>query len=379
MRPIKRNILLNPGPASTTDSVKYAQVVPDICPREKEFGEIMLQIRKDLVKIIRGDENYTSILFAGSGTSVMDACVNSVVPPGRKIAVINNGAYGQRMVKMAKVYEIPCVELFFEWGKMPDLAIIRRTLEKDKDIACLAVVHHETTTGMLNPVRKIGDIAKENNSVFIVDAISSFAGVPIDIKNCQIDFMMSTSNKCIQGIAGVAFVICSQDELEKTKDYPKRSFYLNLYQQYDYFEKKGEMQFTPPVQVIYALRQAIKEYSQEGEEKRYRRYTENWKTLRDGLRKIGFSFLLKEKEESHLLTTVLEPRNPNFSFVKLHDLLYERGFTIYPGKMGQKKTFRLANMGAINYRDIEKFLVVLKDVLNEMEVSPSNTSGTLSS
>jgi len=241
------------------------------------------------------------------------------------------------------------------------------------------VVHHETTTGMLNRVREIGDIAKENNSVFIVDAISSFAGVPIDIKNCQIDFMMSTSNKCIQGIAGVAFVICSKDELEKTKDYPKRSFYLNLYQQYDYFEKKGEMQFTPPVQVIYALRQAIKEYFEEGEEKRYRRYTKNWKTLRDGLRKIGFSFLLKEEEESHLLTTVLEPKNPNFSFVKLHDLLYERGFTIYPGKMGQKRTFRLANMGAINYRDIEKFLVALKDVLDKMGVSPSNISGALSS
>ena len=371
MKPVKRNILLNPGPATTTDSVKYAQIVPDICPREREFGEIMRQIRKDLVKIVKGDESYTSILFAGSGTAMMDACISSVVSPNKKIAIINNGAYGKRMVRIAEAYQIPYVELYFKWGEMPDLQKITESLEKDKNIACLSMVHHETTTGMLNPIKDIGNIVKKNNSVFIVDTISSFAGVPIDIKDCKIDFMMSTSNKCIQGMAGLSFVICRRQELEKMKDYPKKSFYLNLYQQYDYFEKKGEMRFTPPVQVTYALRQAIKEYFKEGGENRYKRYTQNWKTLRKGLQEIGFKFLLTEGDESHILITILEPEDLNYNFDKMHDLLYEKGFTIYPGKIGKKGTFRLANMGAIDYKDIEGFLVALKDTLRQMGVNLS--------
>jgi len=327
MNTVKKNVLLTPGPATTTDSVKYAQVVPDICPREKEFEKIIRQIRADLVKIAKGDENYTSVLFAGSGTAVMDACVNSVVPPDKKIVIVNNGAYGQRMAEIARAYQIPCVELLFEWGKMPDLQQIKQTLNEDKNIACIAIVHHETTTGMLNPVKEIGKIAKENNCIFVVDTISSFAGIPIDIKGYRIDFMFSTSNKCIQGMPGLAFVVCAKDQLAKTKSYPPRSFYLNLYQQYEYFEKKGQMRFTPPVQAIYALKQAIKEYFEEGEENRYRRYTQNWRTLREGLQEIGFEFLLREGNESHLLTTILEPEDRNYSFDKMHDLLYDKGFT----------------------------------------------------
>lgn len=362
-RKIKRNILLTPGPATTTNSVKYAQVVPDICPREKDFGKIMWQIREDLVKIVKGNENYTSILFAGSGTAVMEVCINSVLPPNKKIAIINNGAYGERMVKIAQVYQIPYVEVAFEWGKIPDLEKIKRILESDRDIAGLAMVHHETTTGILNPVKEIGNIAKGNNCLFIVDAISSFAGIPFDIKEYKIDFMFSTSNKCIQGMAGISFVICRKDELEKIKDYPTRSLYLNLYQQYDYFEKKGQMRFTAPVQIIYALQQAIKEYFEEGGENRYKRYAKNWKILRKGMKDLDFKFLLKEEEESRLLITVIEPRNPKYDFKKIHDFLYERGFTIYPGKIGRKNTFRLGNIGAIDSGDIKDFLIELKNVL----------------
>ena len=169
-------------------------------------------------------------------------------------------------------------------------------------------------------------------------------------------------------MAGVAFVICRKEKLEKTKNYPLRSFYLNLYQQYDYFEKTGQMQFTPPVQVIYALRQAIKEFFKEGGENRYKRYTKSWQILRKGLKEMGFKFLLKETEESHILTTILDPEHQNYDFNKMHDLLYERGFTIYPGKIGNKNTFRIANMGAIDHKDIEIFLKALKETLDEMRI-----------
>lgn len=365
---IKRNILLNPGPATTTDSVKYAQVVPDICPREQEFARLMRKIRKDLVKIVKGDRGYTSILFAGSGTAAMDSCISSVVSRGKKIAIINNGLYGERMIKIARAYRIPYVEINFEWDSLPDLRKVRNILRNDRNISYLAAVHHETTTGILNPIKEIGAVAKENNCTFIVDTISSFAGIPIDIKDCHIDFMFSTSNKCIQGMAGISFVICDVGELEKIKDYPKRSFYLDLYRQYEFFEKTGEMQFTPPVQVAYALQQAIKEYFNEGGGKRYKRYTKNWQVLREGLQELGFAFLLKEEEESRILTTIMETDDRHYSFNKMHDLLYKKGFTIYPGKIGKKNTFRLANMGAIDHRDIVRFLKALREVLDKMKV-----------
>jgi 2-aminoethylphosphonate aminotransferase len=366
--PIKRNILLNPGPVTTTDTVKYAQVIPDICPREEEFGKMMKQIRKDLVRVVKGDDNYTSVLFAGSGTAMMDACVNSIVPRDKKIAIINNGAYGERLVKIANSYGIPIVEISFKWGKTPDLKKIEEALGKNKDIACVAIIHHETTTGMLNPIKEIGDIVKKNNCIFIVDTVSSFAGIPINIKDCKIDFMFSTSNKCIQGMAGLSFVICRKDELEKTKKYIPRSFYLNLFQQYDYFEKKGEMRFTPPVQVIYALKQAIKEYFEEGGKSRYKRYAENWQALRKGLKEIGFRFLLKERQESRLLMTIIEPLDSNYDFTIMHDLLYKRGFTIYPGKLYNLNTFRLAVIGDLRVKDILDFIKALKSVLTEMGV-----------
>lgn len=373
---VKKNILLTPGPATTTDSVKQAQVVPDICPREKEFEEVMQHVRQDLVKIVNGDENYTSILFGGSGTAVMDACINSVVPPGKKIAIVNNGAYGERMVKIAEAYGISCVEIASPWGEMPDLTRIENEVKKDKDVSCLAMIHHETTTGMLNPVKQVAQIARKNDCVFIVDAISSYAGIPIDINDLGVDFLLSTSNKCIQGMAGLAFVICRKSELERTKSYPARSFYLNLYQQFDCFERTEQMRFTPPVQVIYALRQAIAEYFQEGGIKRWNRYSENWETLRSGLDEIGFEFLLKPEQESRLLTSVLAPNHPEYDFKKMHDLLYERGFTIYPGKILSDDTFRIANIGDINSNDIKAFIESLKAVLAEMEINLSVDRGS---
>jgi len=366
---VKRNILLNPGPATTTDTVKQAQVVPDICPREEEFGNIMLEIRKDLVKIAGEDNNYTSILFASSGTAVMESVICSVVPPEKKILIINNGAYGERLTQIAKTYKIDTVELVAEWGNKIDLDELRCLLNQNSGISCVAVIHHETTVGMLNPIKEIGVIAKDADCTFIVDTISSFAGVPFSMKECNIDFMMSTSNKCIQGIAGVAFVICKKSELEKIKKYPKRSFYLDLYSQYEYLENKKQMRFTPPVQIIYALRQAIKEFFEEGTINRHRRYKKNYAILIDGLRKKGFEFFLEDDvEQSNLLTTLVEPNHQNFDFEAFHDKLYKRGFTIYPGKLKDENTFRIAVIGAIDYTDIKKFLNALDEVLDELKI-----------
>jgi len=365
---IKRNILLNPGPTTTTDTVKMALVVPDICPREKEFVHVMADVRNGLLKVVNADDDYTCILFAGSGTAAMDAVINSVVPPDKKILIINNGAYGERMVKIAKAYNMGCVELKFPWTERPDLTKVEKTLEDDSKITHIAIVHHETTTGLLNPLKEMVDIARSRGKTLIADTISSFAGIPIDVRSDHMDFMISTSNKCIQSMAGVSFVLCKKSEIEKTARYPLRSFYLNLYQQYKYFEEHGEMQFTPPVQVIYALRQAIKEYFEEGIENRYHRYCHNWKVLTHGLKDLGFRLLLKEEIHSKILTTVIEPDHERYDFDLLHDLLIERGFTIYPGKIHNNNTFRIANMGSIDHKDMEAFLEALANSMDKIGI-----------
>ncbi len=366
---VKRNILLNPGPATTTDSVKNALVVPDICPREKEFGDLMQMIRRDLIKIAGGDERYTSILFAGSGTATMDSVISSAVPYNKKVLIIINGAYGIRFSEIAKTYNIEVVEVRFEFGKNIELDQIEKVLKKDEDIACIAVTHHETTVGILNPLQEIGKLSKKYNKIFIVDTISSFAGVPIDIKEFNIDFMMSTSNKCIQGMAGIAFVICKKAALEKLKFIKPRSYYLDLYSQYEYLEKNNQTRFTPPVQIFYALQQAIKEFFEEGAENRFNRYRNNYRVLKEGLTKLGFKFLMGDNiRESNILTTVYYINHPNFNFNILHDKLYDRGFTIYPGKITKLDTFRIAVMGAIDKLDIKNFLKNLEDVLKEMKV-----------
>ncbi len=367
VKSVKRNILLNPGPATTSDAVKYAQVVPDICPREQEFVDIMDEIRKDLVKVVHGDPTkYTAVIFTGSGTIIQDVCINSLVPENKKICIVNNGAYSARMAEIADSYHISCVNLEFPTTGLPDLDVVRETLEKDRDIAVVATVHHETGTGVLNPIKEIGKIAHDNNCVFVVDTISTYALLPINIEEENIDFLMSSAQKGLCGMTGVSWVVGNIEEIEKSKDYPKRSYYCNLYMQYDFFERVGEMHFTPPVQTIYALRQAIKEYWEEGEQARWERITKCWEAIHKGIEEIGLESVIDKGIQGHLVVTIKAPEDGKFDFLKLHDYCYERGFTIYPGKMFGLKTFRLCNLGQITYKDIEDFFVVAKEAFREM-------------
>ncbi len=367
VKSVKRNILLNPGPATTSDAVKYAQVVQDICPREQEFVDIMDEIRKELVKVVHGDpEKYTAVIFTGSGTIIQDVCINSLVPKNKKICIVNNGAYSARMAEIADSYHISCVNLEFPTTGLPDLNVVRETLEKDKDIAVVATVHHETGTGVLNPISEIGKIAHDNNCVFVVDTISTYALLPINIEEENIDFLMSSAQKGLGGMTGVSWLVGNIEEIEKSKDYPKKSYYCNLYMQYDFFKRVGEMHFTPPVQTIYALRQAITEYWEEGEQARWERITKCWEAIHKGIEEIGLESVIDKGIQGHLVVTIKAPENGKFDFFKLHDYCYERGFTIYPGKMFGLKTFRLCNLGQITYRDIDDFFVVAKEAFKEM-------------
>jgi 2-aminoethylphosphonate-pyruvate transaminase len=257
MKHIERKILLNPGPATTTDTVKWALVTEDICPREKDFGALLDTIKDDLVRVVHGEDEYTATLFTASGTGGLEAAITSAVPFGKKLLVIDNGAYGARMTAIARTYGIDVVEYKITYGNYPDLEEIEKLFQQNKEISHVAIVHHETTTGMLNPVQAIADLAHQYKVEVIVDCMSSYAGIPINIKKWNAGYVISSSNKCIQGMPGMVFVIFKKQLLEKIKNH-SRTFYFNLYNQHVGFEKTGQMQFTPPVQVAYALRQALK-------------------------------------------------------------------------------------------------------------------------
>jgi len=370
VKPVKRNVLLNPGPATTSDRVKYAQVIPDICPREQAFVDIMAEARKDLVKVVHGDpEKYTAVIFTGSGTIIQDVLVNSLVPEGKKICVVNNGAYAARMVDIAGHYQIPCVDLESDNTKLPDLDYIRKSIEQDPDIAVVVAVHHETGTGVLNPIKEIGKIAHDNQCVFVVDTISTYGLRPLDIEKENIDFLMSSAQKGLAGMTGASWTVGNIAEIEKSKDYPVRSYYCNLFMQYEFFKKSGEMHFTPPVQTIYALQQAIKEYFEEGEENRWQRLTKCWEAIHQGLDEMGLGSVIDKEIQGKLVVTVKAPSDDKFDFATLHDYCFERGFTIYPGKMFGLQTFRLCNLGLITEDDIKDFFVVAKEAFVKMGYS----------
>lgn len=367
VKPVKRNILLNPGPGTTSDSVKYAQVIPDICPREQAFVTIMANVRKDLVRVVHGDpEKYTAVIFTGSGTLVQDVLVNSLVPEGKKILVVNNGAYAARMVKIARYYHIDCVDLQFPITGLPDLAAVKTAIESDKDIAVVAAVHHETGTGVLNPIRKIGRIAHDNGCVFIVDTISTYGLRPLDIEQENIDFLMSSAQKGLAAMTGASWTVGKIKAIERSKAYPTRSYYCNLFMQYDFFNRTGEMHFTPPVQTIYALARALEEYFDEGEKNRWDRLQKCWEAIHKGLEEIGLDVVIDKQIQARLVVTVKAPDDDKFDFTVFHDYCLERGFTIYPGKMFGLNTFRLCNLGRISYHDIKNFFTTAKDAFRQM-------------
>lgn len=366
---IKRNVLLNPGPATTTDTVKLAQIVPDICPREKEFADLMKGFRSDILKTVHADPAaYTAVLFCGSGTLNMDVCLNSLLPAEAKVLVVNNGAYSSRAVEICRAYGLNHIDLRFPVDELPDLTRVEAVLKENPDIRLVYTTHNETGTGICNPIREIGALAHRYGATFVVDTTSTLAMRPIDVARDNIDFCMASAQKGIMAMTGLSFVIGRTDLIVASKDYPKRSYYCNLYLQYEYFEKTGQMHFTPPVQTVYAAVQGLKEYFAEGETAKWERHKRVFEAIHAGLDELGFKDVIRREWQSGLVVSVLYPDDPNWDFMKVHDYCYERGFTIYPGKIASTNTFRLCSLGAIDEADIKAFFKVFKEALITLEI-----------
>ena len=330
----------------------------------------MKGLREDLVKIVHGDLNeYTSVLFCGSGTINIDVCINSLVPKGKKVLVVNNGAYSTRAVEVCQYYGLDYINLKFPVDERPDLTVVEETLKKNPEIALVHTTHNETGTGILNPIREIGSLAHKYGAIFTVDTTSTYAMRPINVHEDNIDFCMASAQKGLMAFTGLSFVVGKKALIEESKNYPKRSYYCNLYMQYDFFERTGEMHFTPPVQTIYATIQALREYWAEGEDAKWARHTRVFNAINTGLDELGFRQVIKPEWRAGLVASAIYPDDPNWSFEKVHDYCYEHGFTIYPGKISTTNTFRLCALGAIDEQDIKDFFVVFKAALEKYNIA----------
>lgn len=363
---MKNYKLLTPGPLTTTEAVKK-EMLFDRCTWDDEYKSITQKIRKELLDIGNVyEEDYTAVLMQGSGTFAVESVITSTVGEKDKLLIIANGAYGERIGQIAEHISLNHVIYNNEYDVHPDMDKVKEILDKDTEITHIAMVHCETTTGILNPIEDLSVIAKEYNKTLIIDAMSSFGGIPIDIKALGIDYLISSANKCIQGVPGFGFVIAKKEKLEKCKGI-SRSLSLDLYDQYKGMDKDGKWRFTSPTHVVAAFSKALDELKEEGGvEGRYNRYKNNNLVLRKKLKEIGIESYIEEEKQSPIITTFAFPTDA-FSFNEFYSFIKERGFVIYPGKLTDIDTFRIGNIGEIYEEDINKLCEIIEEYVKGMK------------
>ena len=356
---MKQYVLMNPGPINVSERVRQALVCPDLCHREPEYFDLQDDIRARLLSVFGLDpEQHTAVLVSGSGTAALEASVCSCVSGSGRMLVVDNGVYGDRIAKIAQAHGIPCDRVVSGWTERPDLDEVQQRLRTGQ-YEVLAAVHHETTTGLINPVAELASMARERGVMFVLDSISGLAGEPLDLQGP--DRVVCTANKSIQGLPGVAFALVRRSAMAKMLDYPARSLYLNLPNQFVHQEKRSTP-FTPAIQVAFALREALRELSEETVAGRIARYARASAILRAGFSELGLSFLLPPELRSNTITTLELPDGVTYD--RLHDGLKERGYVIYAGQGHlAREAFRVSNMGLIAEADLHAFAGHLRSVL----------------
>jgi 2-aminoethylphosphonate-pyruvate transaminase len=364
----KDKLLFTPGPLTTSRSVKESTLT-DLGSRDSVFISYIIEIRKKLLRLAHVDSpEYEAAIMQGSGTFGIESVISSAVPANGMLLNIINGAYGRRISQIAAIHSIPLIELIYEENELPDPAEIENVLNNNLSITHIAVIHGETTTGLINPIKEIGKIAMKYNKSFIVDAMSTFGAYDIDLKEQNIKFLISSSNKCIEGIPGFSFILAEREELEKCK-HQSHTLSLDLYEQWIGLNSTGQFRFTPPVHSLIAFHQALNELDKEGGvPARAARYSENNSLLVHELKKIGLKLYLPEEVRGYIITSFMYPSSPNFSFQTFYHELNDRGFVIYPGKLSKTDCFRIGNIGQIYPDDIKKLTEAVKEVLHNMNV-----------
>jgi len=366
-------LLLTPGPLTTSKSVKEV-MVHDWGSRDSTFLRINKEVLETLPKIVNAEGTHVTVPMQGSGTFAVEAMLTTFVPPNGKILILINGAYGHRAKRICDIAKRAVVVHETPEDTPPNLEEVDRILANDKSITHVFVVHCETTSGIRNPVAEVGAIVQRHGRRLLIDAMSAFGALPLDAKHVQFDAVAASSNKCIEGVPGLGFVVAREAALAECKG-NATTLVLDLYDQWQNFVKTGQYRFTPPIHVIVSFHQALKEFLEEGGQPgRGKRYEENCRILIDGMRELGFEPLLPESLQAPIIVTFHMPKNPKFVFQKFYDALKERGYVIYPGKLTVADSFRIGCIGRLNADHMRGALAAIADVLREMGVSNLKTA-----
>ena len=364
----KDKLLFSPGPLTTSATVKGA-MLRDLGSLDSEFLTIVRNIRMRLLDLgPYPREDFECILMQGSGTFVVESVISSAIPYDGKLLVLVNGAYGRRIAQTARVHGIELDVFEIAENKKFTAVLVDEYLASTSGITHVAVVHCETTSGMLNQVEEIGHVVYAAGASYFVDAMSSFGAVPIDMVGSHIDFLVSSANKCIEGVPGFGFVLANRRALTSAKG-NARTLSLDLYDQWASMEANGHFRFTPPIHTILAFEQALNELDEEGGvSARGERYRQNHVVLCRGMKALGFEIYLADADQSFIITSFRYPSNPAFQFADFYERLWTLGFAIYPGKLSYESCFRIGTIGRISPSDIEALLSAISRVLHEMGV-----------
>jgi len=360
--------LLTPGPLTTSRSVKAA-MVHDWGSRDAAFVAINKAVLERLPAIVHGGGDYVTVPMQGSGTFAVEAMLTSFVPSKGKVLALINGAYGHRAKRILDIAGRKAVVHETAEDTPPDLQKLESVLKRTPSITHIFAVHCETTSGILNPIPEIGALARKYRKSFLLDSMSAFGALQLDVRAAHVDAVAASSNKCIEGVPGLGFVICRRAALAETKG-NATTLVLDLHDQWQAFERTGQYRFTPPIHVIVAFHQALEEFAAEGGvEGRGGRYRNNGRILVSGMRELGFRTLLAEHLQAPIIVTFHMPTHPGFVFQRFYDGLKERGYVIYPGKLTVAPSFRMGCIGRLGEKEMRGALQAVREVLDEMGVS----------
>ncbi len=358
--------LLTPGPLTTSSSTKEA-MLHDWGSRDKKFIDLNSSIRESLVRLIDGDNYYQCVPMQGSGTFAVESMVSSLTSKNSKILILINGAYGQRMKKMCTYLNRDFIQYEVAEHEVHDLIKIEELIDNN-NLTHVFTVYCETTSGILNPIEEIAKLAEKKKLSLFIDAMSAFGALPLSAKKIRFDAVAASSNKCLEGVPGVGFILVKNEVIQNAKG-NSHSLSLDLFDQWEAMEKNKQWRFTPPTHVLAAFNQAIKEHEKEGGvEGRYKRYKNNCSIICKGMKDLGFEQLLPDKLQAPIIITFKQPKDVNFNFEKFYNALSDKNFLIYPGKLTVAETFRIGCIGNLNEKDMYDTIKAVKDVIKELSL-----------
>ncbi|MEO6985926.1 MAG: 2-aminoethylphosphonate--pyruvate transaminase [Paralcaligenes sp.] len=362
--------LLTPGPLTTSRTVKAA-MVHDWGSRDANFIAINKAVLTRLCEIANGGDDYVTVPMQGSGTFAVEAMLTSFVPPAGKVLVLINGAYGRRAKRILDIAGRETVVHETGEDTPPDLKEVEAILKATPSITHVFTIHCETTSGILNPIVQIGALAAKYGKGYLIDSMSAFGALPLDARALHVDALAASSNKCIEGVPGLGFVVCRREALTRTKG-NATTLVLDLHDQWANFEKTGQYRFTPPIHVIVAFHQALEEFTAEGGVAgRGGRYQNNCRILLEGMTAMGFKPLLAADLQAPIIVTFHMMTHPRFVFQSFYDGLKERGYIIYPGKLTVADSFRIGCIGRLGEKEMRGALAAVREVLQELGVTES--------